>query len=300
MGGDELEPATWSNCQSEFKYADGALIDLIAPGTGEAEWEAMWAALKSGPFPLRAFRDGEPAALPESAAWVFEERKKATIRVAVQAGSVVANCHFFGGELELTIDPREVISEAAFESVLDLMRLVAKAIQRPVLAVPEGSTRAFAFLRVFADGRAEVVGRLLPHAIGVITKDEMLPLLVEACPSFSEQWRAFQEEWRDEAEGLPLYILLSDLARHLIGMVERNDTGRLPAIFAVVERWHVEGDAYVREAASVGLLEDLQNLNLHENGTEPEQFRGYLGPVSAKWWDKLIRFWEHGEVLTDD
>ena len=48
--------------------------------------------------------------------------------------------------------------------------------------------------------------------------------------------------------------------------------------------------------ATVGLLEDLQNTNLHKS-TEPEQFRLYLLPESAKWWDKLHRFWEHGNLL---
>jgi len=85
-----------------------------------------------------------------------------------------------------------------------------------------------------------------------------------------------------------------------LGMVERGDTAGLPAVFAAIERLHVEGDNYVREAATVGVLEALQNLNLHKNGTDPERFRPYLAHVSARWWDKLYRFWQHGEPLADD
>src|ERR1700693_1023033 len=107
----------------------------------------------------------------------------------------------------------------------------------------------------------------------MITRDEMIGVLLDACPSFAPRWIAFQDEWREEVDDLPMYIVLGDFARHLIGMVERGDTARLAAIFAAVERLHVEGDGYRREAATVGLLEDLQNLNLHKNGTEPEQFR---------------------------
>lgn len=135
----------------------------------------------------------------------------------------------------------------------------------------------------------------------MITKDELMGVLLDACPSFAPQWKAFQAKWREEAEDLPLlYLVLVDLARHLIGMVERGETASLPAVFAAVERLHVDGDPDVRNAATVGLLEDLQNLNLHPNGTDPEQFRSYLGPVSARWWDKLYRLWQHGERLTDD
>jgi hypothetical protein len=134
----------------------------------------------------------------------------------------------------------------------------------------------------------------------MIAKDDMMGALLDACPSFAPQWEAFQHEWREEADNLPLYLVLAELARHLIGMLERCDTAGLPAVFAAVERLHVEGEHYVREAATVGLLEALQNLNLHKNTTEPEQFRPYLGPESARWWDKLDRFWQQGELLTDD
>jgi hypothetical protein len=76
----------------------------------------------------------------------------------------------------------------------------------------------------------------------MITKDDMIDVLIDACPSFAPQWQAFQREWRAEGNDLPLYL----------------------------------------------------------NGTFPEQFRPYLGPVSARWWDKLYRFWQHGELLIDD
>jgi hypothetical protein len=134
----------------------------------------------------------------------------------------------------------------------------------------------------------------------MVTKDDMMGVLIDACPSFAPQWQALQGEWRAEGNDLPLYLALADFARHLIGMIERGESDGLPAVFAAVEQLHVEGERYVREAATVGLLEDLQNLNLHPNGTVPEQFRPYLGPVSARWWDKLHRFWQHGELLTDD
>jgi hypothetical protein len=80
----------------------------------------------------------------------------------------------------------------------------------------------------------------------------------------------------------------------------RRETASLPAVFAAIERLHVEGDYYVREASTVGLLESLQNPNLHENGTTPEQFRPYLGPVSARWWEKLHGFWQNGEPLVEE
>lgn len=127
-----------------------------------------------------------------------------------------------------------------------------------------------------------------------------MDVLLGACPSFGSRWEAFLHEWQEEADDLPLFLVLADFARHLIGMLERGDLGSLPAVFAAIERLHTDGEHYVQEAATIGLLESLQNLNLHENGTDPEQFRPYLGLESARWWDKLYRFWECGELLTDD
>jgi hypothetical protein len=123
----------------------------------------------------------------------------------------------------------------------------------------------------------------------VITKSEMMPLMLTVCPSFEGKWSAFLDYWRDEPD-LPLYLALSELARHMIDMLARMDVASFPEVFAVVERWHIEGNPYVAEAATVGLLEDLQNANLHAS-TEPEQFRPYLFPESAKRWDKLNEFW---------
>ena len=129
----------------------------------------------------------------------------------------------------------------------------------------------------------------------MITSAEMMPLMLDACPSFEDKWRAFLADWPD-APDPPLYMALTDLARHLIEMLARDDVESFPQVFAVVERWHTEGNPYVAEAATVGLLEDLQNINLHES-TEPEQFRPFLLPVSAQWWDKLHAFWERGQLL---
>jgi hypothetical protein len=154
-----LEAATWANCRADFALDDGALIDLLAPGTGPVDWEAFWSALRAGPFELQAFRDGEPIPLPESAAWALAERRVASIMVSVQSGTVTANCHFFGGDLELDIDPREVVSPVAFESMLAVMRFVASAVGLAVIAGPEGGTPAYAFLRVSPDGQAVFLRR---------------------------------------------------------------------------------------------------------------------------------------------
>lgn len=133
----------------------------------------------------------------------------------------------------------------------------------------------------------------------MIKKVEMMTPLLEACPSFRPKWREFLDEWEDQGEDLPLYLALADLARHVIALHESGDEAALRKTFSVVERWHLEGDSYVREAAAIGFLEDLQNENLHTT-TTPKDFERLLGPESMRWWRKVYDFWDKGKLITDD
>jgi len=132
-----------------------------------------------------------------------------------------------------------------------------------------------------------------------IEAPEMVPLLVEASPGFAETWNQFQVEWAGE-QLPPYYSALADFVRHMSHLMASGDEATLLRIFSVIERLHIEGTRYVREAATVGLLEDLQNMNLHDAGTSPKQFERFLLPVSARYWRKVEAFWAEGKLITDD
>lgn len=132
----------------------------------------------------------------------------------------------------------------------------------------------------------------------MITKLDMMNSMLEACPSFRPQWDRFLAEWNSE-DDKPLYLALGSLARHLIQKLATRDVDSLSRAFAVIERWHREGDSFVREAASVGLLEDLQNENLHES-TTPMEFEPFLLTESAKCWKKVDLFWRSSDLIPDE
>ncbi len=121
-------------------------------------------------------------------------------------------------------------------------------------------------------------------------RSNMFEPLLKADPTFCAKWDAFRAEWQLEDHELPLYLALSDLARHLIVNLEAGDTDRFDAVFDVVERWHISGDAYVTEAATIGLVEDLQNTNLYSTA-RPEDFLPWLRPETREWWAKVEEFW---------
>ena len=131
-----------------------------------------------------------------------------------------------------------------------------------------------------------------------LTREQMFEPLLRADPTFRAAWEAFLAQWEGAAD-LPHYVALGDLARHLIAQLEHGETNYFPAVFAVVERWHRDGEHYVREAATVGLLEGLQKTDLHKK-TKPSDFEPWLGVETRRWWTKLERFWSHGEVMTED
>jgi hypothetical protein len=96
----------------------------------------------------------------------------------------------------------------------------------------------------------------------------------------------------------PLYLATAELAHHLIEMLRRGEAEELRQVFALVERLLIEGDEQARNLVCVGLLEDIQNGNLHMDGlkygpTQPEDFRPYLHARSLECWEYLYRFWSN-------
>ncbi len=85
----------------------------------------------------------------------------------------------------------------------------------------------------------------------------------------------------------------------MIGLLSSGKTDEIRSIFSVVEQLILEGDPYVREAAIIGLLEDLQNGNLHQT-TQPKDFIPFLPPESRFWWEKVDTFSKTGALIIDD
>jgi hypothetical protein len=135
--------------------------------------------------------------------------------------------------------------------------------------------------------------------VTVISRDSMIQPVLLVSPGFEPIWREFFAEWQGKPEGLPIYLVLSDLARHIATLFHRGADSELREIFRVVEEWHLNGDAYVREAATVGLLEDLQNTNVVGHDI-PMRCLNYLGPESLRWWRKVETFWEKGQLIRND
>ncbi|ODG92716.1 hypothetical protein BED47_18750 [Gottfriedia luciferensis] len=121
-----------------------------------------------------------------------------------------------------------------------------------------------------------------------IKKYEVMNLLIHACPSYKKRWENYLKDNYEDNEGPLLYNDLSDFARHLADLYSKGNFEEFPKVFDVIERLHTDGDEEVQEAATIGLLEDLQNLGINPN---PDGMKKYLHSVSLKWWNDLEDFW---------
>jgi hypothetical protein len=140
----------------------------------------------------------------------------------------------------------------------------------------------------------------------MITRYDMIGPLIEALPEIRPHWEAFVATWIDEPyterqdpRDLPNYLFLGDLAGMLAAMLQAGRADDVAKALAVCERWLLEGDKYVREAAAIGLIEDLQGYG-HRLKIDEARFTALLGPEGRRWWDKVNAFWGKGKLLVDE
>jgi len=71
---------------------------------------------------------------------------------------------------------------------------------------------------------------------------------------------------------------------------ERIKPAKFACVFEAVETMHLEGDDYVREDATIGALEGIQNI-AGNSFVDPEQFLPFSRKTSMKHWERLNQFW---------
>ncbi len=128
----------------------------------------------------------------------------------------------------------------------------------------------------------------------MIEARQVMPLLLEACPSFSTKWAEVEVENADDTEptGGFGFVDAGNFIRHMVSLRIEGQTSEFPAIFEVIERLLVEGDPYLQNLAVIGYLEGFQMMTVTSAGLDPERdFRPWLRPVSESWWQRINRLW---------
>lgn len=81
----------------------------------------------------------------------------------------------------------------------------------------------------------------------MITRDQIMPLVLEACPSFQTVWG--EEQLASGSEHHVLYVGFGAFAAHLQSLQRRDELSEFPAVDSTISRLRNEGDEEVRKLA---------------------------------------------------
>lgn len=123
----------------------------------------------------------------------------------------------------------------------------------------------------------------------MIRKDDIIPLLLDACPGFRPVWEKHVAYWNGQSAGL--YLDLTEFVHYLIAAFENGATSTVEVAFDVLERLLVDGDAETQEYAALGFIETLQSAASHEPYTA-SVFVPFLKPQSLREWNTIEQGWK--------
>jgi hypothetical protein len=98
--------------------------------------------------------------------------------------------------------------------------------------------------------------------------------------------------WLDEDDEILEYLAAGDFAKYIVKNINENNIEKLKECFEFIELLHICGTKKTKELATVGYLEDLQNITGGNDTIEKYKIiYDFLGIESKKWWDKLNDYW---------
>ena len=110
----------------------------------------------------------------------------------------------------------------------------------------------------------------------MITKEQVVATIVEACPFYKETWEKHIARYKEEL----LYVFVPDLVNSVLELDKENKHQEILSVFEVIEKLLVEGDEDVKNLIKVSVLEDFR----HIFGKNFEKFSKFLKPNSLKFW----------------
>jgi hypothetical protein len=146
----------WDDLKAEFAW-EGSWRDICVIDTSVADWKAALEMIRAAGFRLRFTVDGDESTLPDDVLEIFRQPRETSFMLAVFVGGIQLNCHFFAeSEIELDLDPREVVGQAELDAVITFMRKLAGSTQKCALMTPENAHEV-AFIRVAPLGIVEYI-----------------------------------------------------------------------------------------------------------------------------------------------
>ncbi len=142
----------WKDCCSAF-HIDGSLRDIYVQKTSIEDWENLLLFLLSLNVELKYDFNGKLAVFPSCVATIFNE-KEHTHNLSIDLDGIILNCHFFiECEIEMDIDPKEIRSQKALNTILKFVSDLGKHLGKDVVITEENTRDAIWFKYVFEDDK---------------------------------------------------------------------------------------------------------------------------------------------------
>lgn len=116
----------------------GGFRDIAVLGTESLEDWREFLKFVTGSFRTEFLVDLEPRHMPEDPALIFEQRESTPVLLRVFLDGIQLNCHFFGGDIELDLDPEEVWTQEDVDRVLGFLKELGDVLNRTVLLIEDG------------------------------------------------------------------------------------------------------------------------------------------------------------------
>ena len=112
------------------------------------DWQRVGDIVRARGWPETFSADGDVVSTPESVAPIFELADHQTILWRFSPDpNVGVHCHFFAvDEIELDVDPKEIVGQEEFDAVCEVIRVIGQALGRSV-DVTEDSGHSEVFMR---------------------------------------------------------------------------------------------------------------------------------------------------------
>jgi len=122
----------------------------------------------------------------------------------------------------------------------------------------------------------------------MIGVEQIMPLLLESCPTFRPAWDA---HLAGPYGSTGIYTDASAFVQFLIEEHEKGRGATIASAFAILERIFEEGDDETKTVAALGIIETLQSV-ADWRPYKAVVFEPFLGPRSRLAWDEVYLFWE--------
>lgn len=127
----------------------------------------------------------------------------------------------------------------------------------------------------------------------MITVDQALDRLIEACPSFLGAGDLYDYmAWSEEEDTPDPFVRVAAFAQHVVRLVEQGAADELAGVFSTVEQLVEEGDPNTVELVRLGFIESMQNICSHDDvKVSSDTILPLLGPAATDLWIELEALW---------